>query len=179
MAAQSFHVIKCASQERTTMIQKQSIDLLCHAVKSRYQMYILRSVMHGGSEKKISEIKNTSIFFLHARFGHAEHQNYCDAIEMILYLLSTRFLTSVAAHDLCTQGNPQTMSLCRKQTEFWPVTRSAGKSLRTSRVYIVEFPVTIIHAKNVWCCGEGYFGQKKLAENVRKSRQNVNRDKSA
>ena len=36
-----------------------------------------------------------------------------------------------------------------------------------------------IHAKNVWCCGEGYFGQKKIAEKVRKSRQNVNRDKSA
>ena len=26
-----------------------------------------------------------------------------------------------------------------------------------------------IHAKNVWCCGEGYFGQKKIAEKVRKS----------
>ena len=36
-----------------------------------------------------------------------------------------------------------------------------------------------IHAKNVWCCGEGYFGQTKFAEKVRKSRQNVNRDKSA
>ena len=36
-----------------------------------------------------------------------------------------------------------------------------------------------IHAKNVWCCGEGYFGQKQIAERVRKSRQNVNRDKSA
>ena len=29
----------------------------------------------------------------------------------------------------------------------------------------------IIHAKNVWCCGEGYIGQKKIAEKVRKSRQ--------
>ena len=36
-----------------------------------------------------------------------------------------------------------------------------------------------IHAKNVWCCGEGYFGPKIIAEKVRKSRQNVNRDKSA
>ena len=36
-----------------------------------------------------------------------------------------------------------------------------------------------IHAKNVWCCGDGYFGQKKFAEKVRKLRQNVNRDKSA
>ena len=36
-----------------------------------------------------------------------------------------------------------------------------------------------IHAKNVWCDGEGYFGQKKFAEKVRKSRQNVDRDKSA
>ena len=36
-----------------------------------------------------------------------------------------------------------------------------------------------IHAKNVWCCGEGYFGQNKFAEKVRKSRQNVDRDKSA
>ena len=36
-----------------------------------------------------------------------------------------------------------------------------------------------IHAKNVWCGGKGYFGQKKIAEKVRKSRQNVNRDKSA
>ena len=36
-----------------------------------------------------------------------------------------------------------------------------------------------IHAKNVWCCGEGYFGQIKFAEKVRESRQNVNRDKSA
>ena len=35
-----------------------------------------------------------------------------------------------------------------------------------------------IHAKNVWCCGEGYFCQKKFAEKVRKSWQNVNRDKS-
>ena len=39
--------------------------------------------------------------------------------------------------------------------------------------------VKYIHAKNVWCCGDGYFGQKKFAEKVRKSRQNVNRDKSA
>ena len=39
--------------------------------------------------------------------------------------------------------------------------------------------VMLIHAKNVWCCGEGYFGQKKIAEKVRKSQQNVNRDKSA
>ena len=30
-----------------------------------------------------------------------------------------------------------------------------------------------IHAKNVWCCGEGYFGQKKLRKKC------VNRDKSA
>ena len=37
----------------------------------------------------------------------------------------------------------------------------------------------IIHAKNVWWCGEGYFGKKKFAEKVRKSRQNVNRNKSA
>ena len=36
-----------------------------------------------------------------------------------------------------------------------------------------------IHAKNVWYYGEGYFGQKKIAEKVRKSRHNVNRDKSA
>ena len=36
-----------------------------------------------------------------------------------------------------------------------------------------------IHAKNVWCGGEGYFGQKKFAEKVRKSRQNINRNKSA
>ena len=28
-----------------------------------------------------------------------------------------------------------------------------------------------IHAKNVWCCGEGYFGQKKLRKKC------VNRDK--
>ena len=33
--------------------------------------------------------------------------------------------------------------------------------------------------KNVWCCGEGYFGQKKFAEKVRKSRQKVNSDKSS
>ena len=39
--------------------------------------------------------------------------------------------------------------------------------------------LSFIHAKNVWCYGEGYFGQKKFAEKVRKSRQNVNRDKSA
>ena len=31
----------------------------------------------------------------------------------------------------------------------------------------------IKHAKNVWCCGEGYFGQKKLRKKC------VNRDKSA
>ena len=41
------------------------------------------------------------------------------------------------------------------------------------------FGLQIIHAKNVWCCGEGYFGQNKFAEKVRKSRQNVDRDKSA
>ena len=38
--------------------------------------------------------------------------------------------------------------------------------------------VSFIHAKNVWCCGEGYFGQNKFAGKVRKSRQNVDRDKS-
>ena len=37
----------------------------------------------------------------------------------------------------------------------------------------------IIHEKKDFCGGDGYFGQKKLAEKVRKSRQNVNRDKSA
>ena len=37
--------------------------------------------------------------------------------------------------------------------------------------------VCSIHAKNVWCCGEGYFGQKKFTEKVRKSRQKcVNRE---
>ena len=36
-----------------------------------------------------------------------------------------------------------------------------------------------IHEKKDFCGGDGYFGQKKLAEKVRKSRQNVNRDKSA
>ena len=36
-----------------------------------------------------------------------------------------------------------------------------------------------IHAKNVWCYGEGYFGQKNIAEKVRKLRQNVDRDISA
>ena len=36
-----------------------------------------------------------------------------------------------------------------------------------------------IHPKKDFCCGDGYFGQKKFAEKVRKSRQNVNRDKSA
>ena len=36
-----------------------------------------------------------------------------------------------------------------------------------------------IDARNVWCCGEGYFVQKRFAEKVRKLRQNVNRDKSA
>ena len=36
-----------------------------------------------------------------------------------------------------------------------------------------------IHPKKDFCCGDGYFGQKEFAEKVRKSRQNVNRDKSA
>ena len=36
-----------------------------------------------------------------------------------------------------------------------------------------------IHPKKDFCCGDGYFGQKKFAEKVRKSRQNVNCDKSA
>ena len=36
-----------------------------------------------------------------------------------------------------------------------------------------------IHPKRDFCCGDGYFSQKKFAEKVRKSRQNVNRDKSA
>ena len=36
-----------------------------------------------------------------------------------------------------------------------------------------------IHENNAFCCGDGYFGQKKIAEKVRKLRQNVNRDKSA
>ena len=36
-----------------------------------------------------------------------------------------------------------------------------------------------IHPKKDFCCGDGHFGQKKFAEKVRKSRQNVNRDKSA
>ena len=36
-----------------------------------------------------------------------------------------------------------------------------------------------IHEKKDFCGEGGYFGQKKFAEKVRKSRQNVNRDKSA
>ena len=50
---------------------------------------------------------------------------------------------------------------------------------RCLKKYVVYFWAWGIHAKNVWCYGEGYFGQKKIAEKVRKSRQNVNRDKSA
>ena len=64
MAAQSFHVIKCASQERTTRIQKQSIDLLYLAVKSIDQVYTFKVSDAWGKWEKISEIKNTSIFFL-------------------------------------------------------------------------------------------------------------------
>ena len=44
---------------------------------------------------------------------------------------------------------------------------------------LVQQWAKIIHGKKDFCGGDGYFGQKKLAEKVRKSRQNVNRDKSA
>ena len=48
----------------------------------------------------------------------------------------------------------------------------------TSSVYFKS--VDLNHTcKNVWWCREGYFGQKKIAEKVRKSQQNVNRDKRA
>ena len=62
-----------------------------------------------------------------------------------------------------------------------------GEVCKKKRIYLGLFPKhrtppthrASIHAKNVWCCGDGYFGQKKIAEKVRKSRQNVNCDKSA
>ena len=44
---------------------------------------------------------------------------------------------------------------------------------------VVEGGAADIHEKKDFCGGDGYFGQKNLAEKVRKSRQNVNRDKSA
>ena len=57
--------------------------------------------------------------------------------------------------------------------EIWTVCWRAWKNMKLAH------NDSSIHAKNVWCCGDGYFGQKKFAEKVRKSRQNVNRDKSA
>ena len=51
-------------QEWTTRIQKQSIDLLYLAVKSIDQVYTFKVSDAWGKCEKISEIKNTSIFFL-------------------------------------------------------------------------------------------------------------------
>ena len=62
-------------------------------------------------------------------------------------------------------------------TKYW--LRRFWKGLKKVLIKYEKHPPTHIHAKNVWCCGEGYFGQNKIAEKERKSRQNVNRDKSA
>ena len=143
MAAQSFHVIKCAKSERRGFKSNQST---CCVTQWKVDIRCIFKVSDAwGKWEKISEIKNTSIFFLHARFGHAEHQNYCDAIEMILYLLSTRFLTSVAAHDLCTQGNPQTMSLCQSRQSWLDLWLDQLESLFAQAEFIlyVRFPVTM------------------------------------
>ena len=49
-----------------------------------------------------------------------------------------------------------------------PISRSAiWTTLNQGKT---DFQGRPIHAKNVWCCGEGYFGQKKLREKC------VNRD---
>ena len=37
--------------------------------------------------------------------------------------------------------------------------------------FVADLEAEVIHAKNVWCCGDGYFGQKKLRKKC------VNRDK--
>ena len=64
-------------------------------------------------------------------------------------------------------------------TNYYMSAYSASSAIDKDEDEDVNQVVQDIHAKNVWCCGEGYFGQKKIAEKVRKSRQNVNRDKSA
>ena len=76
---------------------------------------------------------------------------------------------------------------CSVHTVYATYTTSTSYSAHTTPIaptapfaYTVKTTYTMcIYAKNVWCCGEGYFCQKKIAEKVRKSRQNVNRDKSA
>ena len=90
--------------------------------------------------------------------------------------------------DYKTGSNPQLLMPSKASLHCLPVGNGMARSWISFDSLTVNkhnntaksnFQQSIIHAKNVWCCGEGYFGQKKIAEKVQKSRQNVNRDKSA
>ena len=76
-------------QEWTTRIQKQSIDLLYRAVKSRDQMYTLKFSDAWGwwGKKRWNWEYFQAPILLFATFDRAKDQNYCNVIEMILYLL--------------------------------------------------------------------------------------------
>ena len=80
-------------------------------------------------------------------------------------------------------GNSETFSLRFNQLEWCDTSTRVYQFSTLGWGYLGQgtmiWDVFGIHAKNVWCCGEGYFGQKKIVEKVRKSRHNVNRDKRA
>ena len=68
-----------------------------------------------------------------------------------------------------------------KSVNYFEFTFQLAINLRLDGIIQVKLTnnkqAILIHAKNVWCCREGYFGQKKIAEKVRKSRQKcVNRE---
>ena len=78
-------------------------------------------------------------------------------------------------------GNSETFSLRFNQLEWCDTSTRVYQFSTLGWGYLGQgtmiWNVFGIHAKNVWCCGEGYFGKKKIAGKVRKSRQNVNREK--
>ena len=89
----------------------------------------------------------------------------------------TKFCYS--SFDISTFGFKAPPYCANKTTSFDTIVSSWSSKQCFSLNFDIWKQVPPIHAKNVWCCGEGYFGQKKKAEKVCKSRQNVNRDKSA
>ena len=113
------------------------------------------------------------------RFISGFQQGMCSSWEMSVFQLL------VNQNSLWPRPRLETLLLGTATLAWWnaPVVHLAHPvptwTVRRPSRPFWDWAVRAIHAKNVWCCGEGYFGQKKIAEKVRKSRQNVNRDKSA
>ena len=133
------------------------------------------SAPHDDSQKQRTRNTNTNNI-------NTEYQLYTNIQIYQLYANKSFFSILKQNQNKSFQITKRCNSYCISSARWFSKTKNnTNTSTNTSNTnkIIWDENSTGIHAKNVWCCGGGYFGLKKFAEKLRKSRQNVNRDKSA